>query len=166
MFNAAMCGAELTDMANVPGCVSNNKLTGHSQLPLLNMTWTIKQGTADTSKSLKSNKVNTASSPIRNLEIHSEQASTMKWIGFYQKEMGSLLWPKQRKSHAFQISCYWHQEQASAMKWIGCLPNRFVPKEMGSLLLTQKRKESSIPDVTLLTPRWHFREKDSSLHPH
>lgn len=161
MFNAAMCSAELTDMANVPGCVSNNKLTGHSQLPLLNMTWTIKQGTADTSKSLKSNKVNTASSPIRNLEIHSEQASTMKWIGFYQKEMGSLLWPKQRKSHAFQISCYWHQEQASAMKWIGCLP-----KEMGSLLLTQKRKESSIPDVTLLTPRWHFREKDSSLHPH
>lgn len=102
--------AELTDTANVPGCVSNNKLTGHSQVPLRIMTWTIKQGTADTSKSLKSNKVNTASSPIRNLEIHSEQASTMKWIGFYQREIGSSP-------------------------------------------LTQTKKESCLPDFTLLTSR-------------
>lgn len=111
----------LTDMVNMPG--SNNKLTGHSQLPLLNMTRTKKQETADTSKSLNSNKVNTASSSIRNLELHSEQASTMESIGFHQKEMGSLPLTQIKKE-----SCLPDFMLLTSRASLCNEVNRFVPK--------------------------------------
>lgn len=69
--------AGLAHLVNAPGCTLNNKLTGHSQLWLLNLTRTIKQGMAGTSKSLKSNEVVTASSRIRSLKIPSEKASAI-----------------------------------------------------------------------------------------
>lgn len=48
------------------------------------------QGMAGASKSLKSNKVDAASSPIRSLEIPSEQASAIKSKNFLKKKKKTL----------------------------------------------------------------------------